>query len=167
MNIGLIIAAGSGARMRQDIPKQFLNVYDKPIVIYTLEAFQRHPDIDRVAVVCLEGWQDMLWAYAKQYDITKLDRMVDGGASSQESIYKGVCLLEGQCEPDDIIVIHDGIRPLVDASVLSDVIVKCGQYGNGVSSLPYNEQIFVALDENATRKYIPRESLRRVSTPQA
>jgi 2-C-methyl-D-erythritol 4-phosphate cytidylyltransferase len=167
MNIGLIIAGGSGARMQQEIPKQFLHVYDKPIIIYTLEAFQRHPDVDHITVVCLDGWQDMLWAYAKQYNITKLDRMFSGGASSQESIYNGVCSLEGQCADDDIIVIHDGIRPLVDASVLSDVIVKCRQYGNGVSSLPYNEQIFVMLDDNATRKYIPRESLRRVSTPQA
>ncbi|HIS70327.1 MAG TPA: 2-C-methyl-D-erythritol 4-phosphate cytidylyltransferase, partial [Candidatus Gallacutalibacter stercoravium] len=72
MNIALIIAGGSGQRMHQDIPKQFINVDDKPIIIYTLEAFQRHPDIDAIAVVCLEGWHEILSAYAKQFNISKL-----------------------------------------------------------------------------------------------
>ena len=90
-----------------------------------------------------------------------------GGDSGQESIRNGVYNLEDNCQPDDIIIIHDGIRPLVDETVLSDVIVKCQKYGNAVTSLPYNEQIFVVDDETSTVKYIPRETLRRVSTPQA
>lgn len=168
-NIALIIAGGSGHRMQQDIPKQFINVYDKPVLIYTLEGFQKHPQIDAIELVCIDGWQDMVWAYAKQFNITKLKWIVPGGESGQESIRNGVFNLEGELNDDDIVIIHDGIRPLVDEMVLSDVIVVCKKHGNAVTSLPYNEQIFVVNDEEegTTKKYIPRETLRRVSTPQA
>lgn len=166
-NIALIIAGGLGSRMGQDIPKQFINVYDKPILIYTLESFQRHPQIAAIEVVCLEGWQNVLWAYANQFNIDKLKWVVPGGNSGQESIRNGVFYLENKIENDDIVIIHDGIRPMVDETVLSDVIVKCQQFGNAVSSLPYNEQIFIKKDEYTTEKFIPRETLRRVQTPQA
>lgn len=167
MNIALIIAGGVGARMRQDIPKQFLNVHDKPVIIYTLEAFQQHPNIDAIEVVCLDGWHDILRAYAKQFGITKLQWVISGGTTVQESIRNGIYHLEGKCAPEDIVVIHDGIRPMVDPLVLSDVIAKCQEYGNAVSSMPYNEQIFIVDDSTSTTKYIPRETLRRVVTPQA
>ncbi len=167
MNVAVIIAGGSGHRMGQDIPKQFINVYDKPVLIYTLESFQNHPMIDAIEVVCIEGWQDILWAYAKQFNIDKLKWVIPGGGSAQESIRNGVFNLKEHCSDKDNIIIHDGIRPLVDVDVLNDVIDKCNQYGNGVTSLPYNEQIFVIDDEISTTKYIPRETLRRVSTPQA
>lgn len=169
MNIGLIIAGGSGSRMGQDIPKQFINVYDKPILIYTLEGFQRHPQIDAIEVVCLDGWHDVLWAYAHQFNITKLKWVIGGGRSGQESIRNGVFNLEGKINDDDIVIIHDGIRPLVDEFVLTDVIMKAKQYGNAVTSLPYNEQIFIINENDATTtsSYIRRETLRRVSTPQA
>lgn len=167
MITALIIAGGSGARMRQDIPKQFINVYDKPVLIYTLESFQKHPMIDAIEVVCIDGWHDILWAYAKQFNIDKLKWVVSGGITGQESIRNGVYNLEGKVDSEDIIVIHDGIRPLVDETVLTDVIRKAQIYGNAVTSLPYNEQIFVADNEVSTVRYIPRETLRRVSTPQA
>ncbi|MGI6665308.1 MAG: IspD/TarI family cytidylyltransferase [Christensenellaceae bacterium] len=167
MNVALIIAGGYGQRMGQDIPKQFINVYDKPVLIYTLEGFQNHPQIDMIEVVCIDGWHDVLWAYAKQYNISKLKWVISGGNSGQESIRNGVYHLEDECAEDDIVIIHDGIRPLVDSTVLSDVINKCKQYGNAVTSLPYNEQISVMDDEVSTVQYIPRETLRRVSTPQA
>ena len=167
MNIAIIIAGGSGSRMGQDIPKQFINVYDKPILIYTLEGFQKHPQVDAIEVVCIDGWHDLVWAYAKQFGITKLKWIVSGGKTGQESIRNGVYNLEGKIDADDVVIIHDGIRPLVEPSVLSDVISKCQQYGNAVTSLPYNEQIFLVDDEISTTKYIPRETLRRVSTPQA
>lgn len=169
MNIAIIIAGGVGNRMGQDIPKQFLNVFDKPILIYTLESFERHPKVDAIEVVCIEGWESVVRAYANQFNITKLQWIVKGGNSAQESIRNGVYNLEGKCNADDIIIIHDGIRPLVEPSVLTDVVNKAEEYGNAVTSMPYNEQIFVvsADDETTTTQYIPRETLRRVSTPQA
>ena len=165
-NIALIIAGGVGSRMGQDIPKQFINVYDKPVIIYTLEAFQKHPSVDEIYCVCLDGWHDVLKAYAKQFGITKLKDVFNGGDSAQESIKNGVMNIKSAKE-DDIIIIHDGVRPLVDDSVLSDVIIKCAEFGNAVTSMQYNEQIFIKNDEQTTVKYIPRDTLRRVSTPQA
>ena len=167
MNVAIIIAGGSGKRMNQEIPKQFIHVNNKPIIIYTLEAFQKHPQIDYIEVVILKGWEDVLKAYAKEYNITKLKWVVVGGETGQESIRNGVFGLIEKCNEDDIIIIHDGIRPLVEDSVLSDTIVKCKKYGNAVTSLPYNEQIFIIDDDISTSAYIPRETLRRVQTPQA
>lgn len=169
MTIAVVIAAGSGHRMGQDIPKQFINVFDKPVLLYTLEGFQKHPEIDAIEVVCLDGWQNLVWAYAKQFGITKLKWIVPGGTTGQESIRNGIYNLQDKCSDEDIIIIHDGIRPLIESAVLSDVIHVCKEHGNGVTSMPYNEQIFL-IDENqpnSTTKYIPRETLRRVSTPQA
>lgn len=167
MNIALIIAGGKGHRMGQEIPKQFLNVYDKPVIVYTLEGFQRHREIDAIEVVCLEGWSEMLWAYAKQFGIDKLQGVTPGGETAQESIRNGIFALRETCGPEDIVVIHDGIRPMVEDFVLTDVLATCREYGNGVTSLPYNEQIFVTDDGTSTVRYIPRDTLRRVSTPQA
>lgn len=169
MTTAIIIAGGVGNRMGLSIPKQFINVYDKPILMYTLEGFEKHPMVDAIEVVCIEGWENVVWSYAKQYNITKLKWIVKGGASGQESIRNGVYNLEDKCSKDDIIIVHDGIRPLVDAEVLTDVIMKAQEFGNAVTSLPYNEQIFVVSkdDENTTTQFIPRETLRRVSTPQA
>lgn len=167
MNLAIILAGGKGHRMGQDIPKQFINVYDKPILIYTLEGFQHHPQIDAIEVVCIEGWHDVVWAYAKQFGISKLKWITVGGETGQESIRNGVFNLYGKCDKKDVIIIHDGIRPLVDQTVLSDVIVKCRQYGNAVTALPYNEQIFIVDNDISTVEYIQREKIRRVSTPQA
>ena len=167
MNLAIVIAGGSGTRMGLDIPKQFVNIYDKPVIIYTLEGFERHPMIDEIEVVCIDGWHDVLKAYARQFGITKLKRVVSGGKTGQESIRNGVFALEGDRSDDDTVIIHDGIRPLVDKEVLTDVIVTCRKYGNAVTSMPYNEQIFVVDDELSTVKYIPRETIRRVATPQA
>lgn len=169
MNIAIIIAGGSGSRMGQSIPKQFITIHDKPVLLYTLEGFQRHPLIDAIEVVCIDGWQEVVWAYARQFHIDKLKWIVKGGGSGQESIRNGVFNLEGKCKEDDIVVIHDGIRPLVDEFVLTDVIEMAIKKGNAVTSMPYNEQIFIVneTDPSTTRKYIPRETLRRVATPQA
>ena len=169
MTIAVIIAGGVGNRMGQSIPKQFINVYDKPILMYTLEGFEKHPMVDAIEVVCIDGWENVVWSYAKQYNITKLKWIVKGGSTGQESIRNGVYNLEGKACADDVIIIHDGIRPLVDAEVLTDVIMKAQEFGNAVTSMPYNEQIFVVSkdDDSTTTQYIPRETLRRVATPQA
>ncbi len=155
--------------MGQQIPKQFINVGDKPVIAYTLEAFQKHPLVDAIEVVCLEGWEQVLRAYARQYGIDKLRWVVRGGASGQESIRNGVYNLEGELAENDICVVHDGVRPMLDPEVITDVIRVAQERGNAVTSMPYNEQIFL-VDENdpsTTTQFIPRETLRRVSTPQA
>ena len=166
MNIAIIIAGGVGSRMGADIPKQFIKVNDKHVLAYTCESFQKHPLIDAIEVVCIKGWEDDVWEYKKKYGITKLKWIAEGGASGQESIRNGVYNLKDKVKDDDNIIIHDGIRPLVEPDVLDDLIEKCNQYGNAVTSMPYNEQIFLKEDDISTIKYIPRETLRRVATPQ-
>ncbi|MBO4605198.1 MAG: 2-C-methyl-D-erythritol 4-phosphate cytidylyltransferase [Bacteroidales bacterium] len=167
--IAVVIAGGVGFRMGLDIPKQFVEVEGKPVLFYTLEGFQKHPMVDEIVLVCIDGWQEDVRRWAELYGITKLSEIVTGGETVQESIRNGVFSLEGRCQPEDTIVIHDGIRPLVDPTVLTDVVEKCREFGNAVTSLPYNEQIFLVdtQDASTTSEYIPRETLRRVSTPQA
>ena len=167
MNIAIIIAGGIGKRMGENIPKQFIEINNKPVFIYTLETFEKHPMIDAIELVCIYGWQEKAMEYIKKFNITKLKWLVTGGKTGQESIRNGVFNLEKRCNNDDNIIIHDGVRPLLDEDVLTDVIEKCEKYGNGVSSMPYNEQIFLIDNEETTSQYIPREKLRRVVTPQA
>lgn len=168
-NIALIIAGGVGSRMGFEIPKQFVKVYDKPVLLYTLENFQNHDMIDFIVCVCIEGWENELQRYVDFYGISKLKKIISGGQTGQESIRNGVFAIQTFAHANDNIIIHDGIRPIVDDFVLSDVINVCQEKGNAVTSLPYNEQIFIiaADNPNTTLQYIPRETLRRVSTPQA
>lgn len=169
MNVAIIIAGGVGSRMGQEIPKQFINVGEKPVIVYTLEAFQEHPLVDAIEVVCLAGWEQVLRAYARQYKIDKLKWVVKGGASGQESIRNGVYNFEGVLAEDDICIVHDGVRPMLDPEVITDVVRVAKERGNAVTSMPYNEQIFLVdkKDSATTTQYIPRETLRRVSTPKA
>ena len=169
MTIAIVIAGGVGSRMGANIPKQFVLVEGKPVLFYTLEAFERHPLIDAIELVLIEGWERDVERWRDEYGITKLKWIVKGGTSGQESIRNGVFGLEDKCHVEDIVVIHDGIRPLVEPEVLGDVISKARQFGNGVTSMPYNEQIFIVNQDDpaTTKQYIPRETLRRVATPQA
>ncbi len=167
MNIALIIAGGSGQRMHQDIPKQFINVDDKPIIIYTLEAFQRHPDIDAIAVVCLEGWHEILSAYAKQFNISKLVKIIPGGKNGQDSIRNGIFALAEQYHDDDIILVHDAIRPMVSAEIISDSIAKTKLYGCAISAIPAAEAVLESGDRIKSNVNVPRDKLLRTQTPQA
>ena len=167
MNIALIIAGGVGARMHQDIPKQFINVYDKPVIIYTLEAFQNHPNVDAIEVVCLDGWHDILRAYAKQFGITKLENIVSGGAVGQDSIRNGLFdLASRHSDPDDIVLIHDAIRPMVSADIISDNIRVCRQYGNAITVIPCTAAMLKTADGLASDTTIPRDNLKSTQTPQ-
>ena len=167
MNIALIIAGGSGQRMNQDIPKQFINVNDKPVIVYTLEAFQQHPGIAAIAVVCLEGWREILNAYAKQFNITKLRWITDGGKNGQESIKNGIWALKEECAPDDMILIHDGIRPMVSQEIISDCITKCRKNGSAVTVIPCAEAMLLSDDKLSSKETILRDKLARTQTPQA
>ena len=167
-NIALIIAGGIGSRMHQNIPKQFINVHDKPVIIYTLEAFQRHPNIDAIEVVCLEGWHDILRAYARQFRITKLENIVNGGTTGQDSIRNGLFdLAERYHGDDDIVLIHDSIRPMVSADVISDNIRVCRKYGNATTVIPCTSVMLKTEDAVSANNQIPRDNLKITQTPQS
>lgn len=167
MNIAMIIAGGSGQRMSQDIPKQFINVYDKPVIVYTLEAFQKHPNIDYIEVVCLEGWKEILKAYAKQFNITKLRWIASGGKNGQESIRNGINELKGECKDDDLVLVHDAIRPMVSQEIISECISKSQIYGSAVTVIPCAEAMLRTKDGKKSSESIPRDELIRTQTPQA
>ena len=166
MNIALLTAGGIGNRMGQDIPKQFMCIDNQPVIIYTLLAFQSHPQIDAIAVVCLPGWSIILQSYANQYNISKLKWIFDGGDSNQESIYYGVKgLKEAGCDDESIILVHDGVRPLVDHRIISDNIATCKKYGYAVTGLICKEAIMELNGDVVNNIDIPRERLVRTQTP--
>lgn len=166
MNIALIIAGGSGNRMHQDIPKQFLTVNERPVIIYTLEAFERHPEIDAIAVVCIEGWEQVLWTYAKQFNIMKLRYVIPGGENGQASIRNGVYELEKYFSEDDIVLIHDAIRPMVSAEIISDCIRVTARYGTAITVIPCAEAMMQTEDGMISTGSYPRVKLKRTQTPQ-
>ena len=166
MTVALLTAAGSGTRMGQDIPKQFMHVENKPIIIHTMEAFQNHPSIDAIIVVTIPSWIDVVKAYAKQFNIDKLRWVVPGGETGQESILNGLKTLEAELTPDDIVMIHDGNRCMVSSEIISDSLAKFKKYGSAVAAIPCVEAVFRS-DNNGVSSTIsiPREQLFRTQTP--
>lgn len=166
MVIGLVIAGGIGQRMGQEIPKQFINVNDKPVIIYTLEAFQNSKNIDDIAVVCLDGWQHILEVYAKQFNITKLKHIITGGDCGQSSIRNGVFELEKLYSKKDIVLIHDAIRPMVTENIINDCIETTKKYGNAITVIPCAEAMLKTKDQISSIESYPRNNLKRTQTPQ-
>lgn len=165
MNIALLTAAGSGSRMHQDIPKQFLHVDNKPIIIYTMQAFENNPQIDAIIVVTMDSWKDFIWAYARQFNITKLRWVVSGGATGQESIHNGLMALKEMCEPTDVVLVHDGNRPLITNDIIADSLSTFSKYGSAVAAIPCTEAVFKSADGLSSTISIPREQLFRTQTP--
>lgn len=166
-NIALIIAGGSGNRMGQDIPKQFIHVDGCPIIIHTMQCFQKHPDIDAIAVVCLKGWDTVLKAYANQFNITKLKWIFPGGKTGMESIHNGIYgLREEQCDDEDLVLIHDSIRPLLSQDIISSNIAVCKAYGYAITGIQCREAILKSNDGFVSNTSIPRDTLIRTQTPQ-
>lgn len=165
-NIALIIAGGIGTRMQQAIPKQFMTVFDKPIIAYTMEKFEKHPAIDVIAVVCLDGWDNILVSYAKQYNITKLKHIIPAGSVGQESIKNGIYELKKHYYDDDIVLIHDAIRPNVSKDIISDCISSIKNNGFTVVVVPCNEAMMETYDFLSSEKSFPRDNLKRTQTPQ-
>jgi 2-C-methyl-D-erythritol 4-phosphate cytidylyltransferase len=168
MNIVMIIAGGRGERMQQDIPKQFLNIHDKPVIVYTMQAFQKHPEIDGILVVCIDGWQEILKAYAHQFNITKLRWVVAGGNNGQESIHNGIMELQKYCDGADLVLVHDGIRPNVSQEIISNCIAECRLHGSAITVIPCAEAMLLRSEErNSSSSVISRDMLARTQTPQA
>lgn len=169
MNTALILAAGTDARFEMDVPKQFVNVNNRPMVVYTLERFQEHPDIDEIVVVCLDGWQEMVRAYGKQFGITKLKAILPGGKNAQQSTYHGLeymckelCMKQG-----DVVAIHDAIRPMVSKELITKSIAKCIKSGMGVAAIHVMDAIMRSDDGKSGFENIDRNEIMKIQTPQA
>ena len=169
MNTALIFAGGTGKRMgNAGRPKQFLELHGKPIIIHTLEHFDRHPEIDAIAVVCIAGWVDYLKELLVRFHIKKVRWIVPGGETSQESTRAGLGILEANCDPrDTIVLIHDGVRPLITEKVISDNIAAVKEYGNAITAAPAIETI-ITVDENEdVTELIDRQACRLARAPQS
>ncbi len=167
MNIAVILAAGADPTFRMDIPKQFVNVYNRPVIVYTMQTFQNHPEIDAIMVACLKGWENMVEAYAKQFHINKLKWVVQGGRSGQETSKLAVDKLMESCLGEDVIVIHDAIRPLVSDEIISDSIYTCRKKGMGIAAVTSMDNVMMTDDGMTGRLSISRYAFRRIQTPQA
>ncbi|MCQ2534438.1 MAG: 2-C-methyl-D-erythritol 4-phosphate cytidylyltransferase [Clostridia bacterium] len=169
MNIAVIFAGGSGKRMgSKNIPKQFLEVHHKPIIIYTLELFERHSDIDAIVIACKEDWIDYLRDLLDKFSITKVKKIVGGGETGQMSIYNGLAAaeeyaFESQVVTEDcVVLIHDGVRPFITEKTISDNISSVKKYGNCITTGIVKETILV-VDDNEMIVSVPDRTHSRVA----
>ena len=151
-NIAVIFAGGSGVRMNtRSKPKQFLELRGKPIIIYTLELFDNHPLIDGIVVVCLESWIPFLKKMLKKFEINKVVKIVSGGDSGQDSIYRGLCAEEDYCkdkgEENAVVLIHDGVRPLIVDETITRNIEKVHEKGSAITVVPAIETFVIQKEE--------------------
>jgi 2-C-methyl-D-erythritol 4-phosphate cytidylyltransferase len=152
----LIFAGGTGQRMNtRSTPKQFLELHGKPVIIYTLEHFEYHPEVDNIVVVCLESWIRNLKHIIQQYGISKVSLVVPGNSEGgDKSIYNGLSAMSGKCGVDDIVLIHDGVRPLINADLISVNIAKVKENGTAITVEACTESV-VRLDSNNKVLEIP------------
>ncbi len=164
MNIAVIFAGGVGSRMHsKERPKQFLEMYNKPIIIHTLEHFQNHPQIDAIVVVCVEGWIDYLQELLERFRIDKVKKVVPGGATGQLSIYNGLCAAKDIAkDTPTIVLIHDGVRPLINQQVITDNIRSVELRGSAITTAVVTETILV-VKENGGIDYVPNRANSRVA----
>ena len=169
MNIALIFAGGTGQRMNtRAIPKQFLQLYGKPIIIYTLEQFSCHPEIDGIGVVCLEGWQDYLVSSIQKFGIEKVSFIVPGGKTGQESIFQGVQKLTELYPEDTIVLVHDGVRPMIDADTIHANICCVQEYGSAITVSPAIETVTIqGADMSQVGYIIDRKKCQMAKAPQS
>lgn len=147
MVTALIFAGGTGQRMNtRSKPKQFLELHGKPVIIYTIEHFEYHAEIDNIVVVCLKDRIDELKGLLKRYSITKVSEIVPGGETGHDSIYNGLKAMEGTAKEGDIVLIHDGVRPLITDNLISENIEAVRKYGNAITSEPARESVLQSKD---------------------
>lgn len=168
MNIAVIFAGGTGKRMNtRSKPKQFLEMHGKPVLIYTLENFQNHPMIDHIILVCLESWMDYAAVLVRKFGITKVAEIVPGGSTGQESIYHGVKAAEELYGGDHVVLIHDGVRPLINAETITQCIESVKRHGNGITVSPAIETIFLKNEKtNRVGQIFDRSKCEMAKAPQ-
>lgn len=166
MNIAIIIAGGVGNRLGASVPKQFVEVMGKPVIAYTLEQFQNHPEIDAIELVCVDGYQEHLKGIVEKFGITKVITIVKGGSEYERSIMNGVAGIEGIAKPDDIVMIHWSASPFVTKEIITDNIKVCKEKGNAISA-SYSYLLYGTNDGDCANRAINRETFMTLSAPQS
>nr|WP_162990901.1 2-C-methyl-D-erythritol 4-phosphate cytidylyltransferase [Maliibacterium massiliense] len=166
MNVALIMAGGMGTRMGADCPKQYMLLAKKPVIVYTLEAFQIHKEVDAIAVVCAPTWRDALMEWAARYRIAKLRWFADAGESRSASVRSGLETLQKHTEDADIVLVHDAVRPFVPGRVISDCIAAVRRYGACGTVVPASDTIVTSSDGKHFERIPPRAQMFQCQTPQ-
>lgn len=166
MNYVIIIAGGVGSRLGAPVPKQFVEVLGKPVIAYTMEHFQNHPEIDAIELVCVDGFQDHLRGIAEKYGITKVLKIVKGGSEYERSIMNGVAGLEGIAKPDDLVIVHWAASPFLSEEIISDNIRVCKEKGNAITA-SYSYLLYGTNDGDCAKKNINRETFMTLAAPQS
>ncbi|WEK13799.1 MAG: IspD/TarI family cytidylyltransferase [Candidatus Microbacterium phytovorans] len=167
MNIALIFAGGIGSRMSsQNLPKQFLEIHGKPLIVHTLQHFQDHPEIDGVAVAILPAWRAHFTKLVERYELTKVTWIVDGGSTGQESRHRAIRAVAAECPDDAVVLIHDGVRPLITAQLISDNIRTVTERGAAITCTKGNETIVSAAGDEID-DVLPRDFLYIAQAPQS
>lgn len=167
MNIGIILAGGTGTRMGSDVPKQFIDIYGKPLIIHTLESFDINTNIDCIAVVCKKEWQEDLKIWIRKYGINKVKWIIDGGETRQESIYNALLKIKVECGREDIVVIHDSARPLISQRIINDNVYFAKEYGAVDTVVPTSDTIINSKDDKTINNVPVRKELYLGQTPQS
>lgn len=174
MNIAFILAGGVGNRLGANIPKQFIEILGKPILAYTIEAFEKHPEIDAILVACVKPYIDYMWEMKETYNLTKLKWVTEGGDTFQGSVLNGVRYLEDKIDEDDIVCIHFGASPFITEDIISDTIRVCKDKGNAISTTDYyvlsgkkKTTASVNDPDNYTEEYIDRDTIAVMNSPHA
>lgn len=166
-NCALIFAGGTGTRMKNtSVPKQFLELYGKPIIVYTLEKFENHEEIDGIVIVCLEAWITRMWKYVRKFGITKVKAVVSGGGSGQESIRNGLVAATQYFPQDSLMLVHDGVRPLVAQETISRAIACANAHGNAITVVPATETIFLDSTDGMVGTILDRKQCQMARAPQ-
>ena len=166
MNIALIMAGGNGSRMNSSVPKQFLSVLDKPVIIHTMEVFENCPSIDGIFVVCLDGWLDKLKSYVDSFNISKFVGSCTGGSDGQSSIRNGILALKELYSLSSVILIHDSVRPNVSNECIVDSIEKCNLYGSGITAISCESSVLKTEDKVSSTNFLDRDTLMLQQSPQ-
>lgn len=165
MNIAVILAGGTGTRVGADIPKQFIEVLEKPILAYTLDNFQNDPEIDAIEIVCHKDWIEEVKQICGKYQITKLKWVTQGGETFQESTLNGIFNLKGKISPDDIAVISFGVSPFTSPDIINDGIRIAREHGNAISAEDSPLCTCIKDDEYGTTQNLIRETIKGFSNP--
>ena len=156
MNIAVIFAGGVGRRMGQtEKPKQFLEVLGKPIIIHTIEVFEKTDEIDGIIIACVKDWIEYLEDLIKEYKIKKVVKIVPGGESGQMSIFNGIKAASEIYPKDSIVLIHDGVRPFIDEDLIRRNIDSVKEQGSAISCVT-SVETFVLTNENNKIEMIPK-----------
>lgn len=168
MNIALVFAGGTGQRMNtKSMPKQFLELHGKPIIIYTLEQFEMHPDVDGIVIACIESHIAYMQKLLENFNIKKVVGIVPGGHNGQESIFHGLCYIEEHFPDDSVVLIHDGVRPLIDAGTISKCIESTLKHGNGITVTAAVETIVADSSDGKLGTIMDRSRCKLARAPQA